>query len=94
MGAKVNSPGMHKQECHLTSQHKPINSLWYQLKRARLISLGMTPTSTPVSEQVAVDVLDVGVNGGSAGHTSWGHIGVSLRVDVLQSFPWHSRAEF
>lgn len=56
--------------------------------------MALTHTSTSVSEQVAVDVLDVGVDGGTAGNTSWGHVGVSLRVDVLQSLPWHSRAEF
>lgn len=55
---------------------------------------GRTRTSTPVSEQVAVDVLDVGVDGGSAGNASWGHVGVSLRVDVLQALPWYSGAEF
>lgn len=47
-------------------------------------------TSTPVSQQVAVNILNVGVDGGPTGNTPWGHIGVSLRVNILQSFPGHS----
>lgn len=40
-------------------------------------------TSTPVPQQVAVDILDVGVDGGSTGDAAWSHVGVSLRVYVL-----------
>lgn len=40
-----------------------------------------------------MDVLDVGVDGGAAGDTSWGHVGVVLGVDILQALPRHPRAE-
>lgn len=46
-------------------------------------SLHCLLTSTPVSEQVTVHILNVGVDGGATGNTSWGHIGVSLRVNIL-----------
>lgn len=50
-------------------------------------------TSIPVSQQVTVDVVDVGVDGWTAGDAARGHIGVILRVDVLKAFPWHPGAE-
>lgn len=50
-------------------------------------------TSTPVTQQVAVDILDVGVNGGPAGDTAGGHIGVRLRVDILEALPGNTGAE-
>lgn len=40
-----------------------------------------------------MDVLDVGVDGGATGNASWGHVGVVLRVNILQALPWHPRAE-
>lgn len=50
-------------------------------------------TSTPVPHQVAVDILDVGVDGGPAGDAAGGHIRVGLRVNILEAFPRHTRAE-
>lgn len=50
-------------------------------------------TSTPVSQQIAVHILNVGIDGGPTGNAPWGHIGVSLRVNILQSFPGHSRTK-
>lgn len=50
-------------------------------------------TSTSVSQQIAVDILNVSIDGGPTRNTSWGHIRVSLGVDVLQSFPGHSWTE-
>lgn len=50
-------------------------------------------TSTPVPQQVAVDILDVGVDGGPTGDTARGHVGVCLWVNVLEAFPGHTRAK-
>jgi len=50
-------------------------------------------TSTPVAHQVAVNVLDVGVDGGPVGDAARGHVGVRLRVDVLEALPRHPGAE-
>lgn len=50
-------------------------------------------TSVPVPQQVAVDVVDVGVDGGAAGDAARRHVGVVLRVNVLQALPRHARAE-
>lgn len=50
-------------------------------------------TSTPVPQQVAVDILDVGVDGGPTGDTARGHVGVSLRVNILEALPGHTGAE-
>lgn len=50
-------------------------------------------TSISVSQQVSIDVMDVGVDGGTAGDTAGGHVGVSFRVDVLQALPWHAWAK-
>lgn len=50
-------------------------------------------TSIPVTQQVSVDVVDVGVDGGTAGDTARGHVGVILRVDVLKALPWHAWTE-
>lgn len=50
-------------------------------------------TSVPVPQQVAVDVMDVGVDGWTTGDTARGHVGVILRVDVLKALPWHTWAE-
>lgn len=50
-------------------------------------------TSTPVPQQVAVDILDVSVDGGPTGDAARGHVGVSLRVDILETLPGHTRAE-
>lgn len=50
-------------------------------------------TSTPVPQQVAVDILDVGVDGGPTGDTAGGHVGVCLWVDILEAFPGNTRAE-
>lgn len=52
-----------------------------------------TLTSASVPQQVAVHILDGGVDGGPAGHTTRGHIRVRLRVDVLETFPGHTGAE-
>ena len=50
-------------------------------------------TSVAVPQQVSVDVVDVGVDGGAAGHAARGHVGVGLGVNVLQALPGDSRAE-
>lgn len=50
-------------------------------------------TSTPISQQVAVDILDVGVDSGPTRDTAGGHVRVSLGVDILEALPRHTRAE-
>lgn len=50
-------------------------------------------TSVPVSQQVSIDVMDVGVDSGTAGDAARGHVGVILRVDVLKALPWHTWAK-
>lgn len=50
-------------------------------------------TSIPVSQQVSVDIVDVGVNRGPAGDAARGHVGIIFWVDVLKAFPWHTWAE-
>lgn len=50
-------------------------------------------TSVPVTQEVSIDIVDVGVDGGTAGDTSRGHVGVILGVDVLKALPRHPRAE-
>lgn len=37
--------------------------------------------------------MDVGVDGGTAGNTARGHVGVILGVNVLKALPWHTWAE-
>lgn len=37
--------------------------------------------------------MDVGVDGGTAGDTARGHVGVILWVDILKALPWHTGAE-
>lgn len=48
---------------------------------------------TSTLEEVAVDILDGGVNGGSSRDTSRSDIRVILRIDVLKSFPWDPGVE-
>lgn len=50
-------------------------------------------TSAPVPQQVAVDILDVGVDGGSTGDTAGGYVGVSFRVDILEALPGYTRTK-
>lgn len=50
-------------------------------------------TSIPVPQQVSVDIMDVGVDGGAAGDATRGHVGVILRVNVLKALPRHTWAE-
>lgn len=50
-------------------------------------------TSIPVSQEVSIDVVDVGIDGGTTGDTARGHVGVILWVDVLKALPWHTWAE-
>lgn len=50
-------------------------------------------TSASVPQQVAVNILDGGVDGGPTGHTTRGHVRVCLRVDILETFPGHTGAE-
>lgn len=50
-------------------------------------------TSIPVPQEVSIDVVDVGVDGGTTGDAARGHIGVILWVDVLKALPWHTWAE-
>jgi len=50
-------------------------------------------TSILVPQQVSVDVVDVGVDGGAAGDAARGHVGVILGVDVLKALPWNTWAE-
>lgn len=49
---------------------------------------------TSTLEEVAVDILYGGVDGGPGGDTSRSDIGVILRIYVLKSFPGNSRMEF
>lgn len=49
---------------------------------------------TRTLEEVAVDVLDGGIDSGPGGDTSRSDIGVVLGVYILKSFPWNSRMEF
>ena len=60
---------------------------------APLSSLSIVLTSTPVPQQVAVHVLNVGVDGGPIGDATWGHVGVRLGVNVLEALPRHAGAE-
>lgn len=50
-------------------------------------------TSVSVPQQVAVDIMDVCVDGGTAGDATRGHVGVILRVNILKALPWHTWAE-
>lgn len=50
-------------------------------------------TSAPVPEQVAVDILDICVDGGSTGDAAGGHVGVSFRVDILEALPRYTRTK-
>lgn len=50
-------------------------------------------TSTSVAEQIAVDILDVRVYGGSARNAAWSHIRVGLWVDILEAFPGYAGAK-
>lgn len=59
-----------------------------------MCGLASAPTSVPVPQEVSVDVVDVGVDGGTAGDAAGGHVGVILWVDVLKALPWHTWAEF
>lgn len=51
-------------------------------------------TSISVPKEVSIDVMDVGVDGGTTGDTARGHVGIILWVDVLKALPWHAWAEF
>lgn len=59
-----------------------------------ICSLASVHTSIPVPQQVSVDVMDVGVDGGTTGDAARGHVGIILRVDVLKALPWYTWAEF
>lgn len=50
-------------------------------------------TSVPVTQEVSIDIVDVGVDGGTAGDAARGHVGVILWVDVLKALPRHAGAE-
>jgi hypothetical protein len=54
----------------------------------------VTALLTSTLEEVAVDILDGGVDGRSCRDTARRDIRVILRVNVLKSFPWNSRVEF
>lgn len=56
-------------------------------------SLASFHTSIPVTQEVSIDIVDVGVDGGTAGDAARGHVGVILWVDILKALPWHTRAE-
>lgn len=49
---------------------------------------------TSTLEEVAVDILYGGVDGGPGGDTSRSDVGVILRIYVLKSFPGNTRMEF
>lgn len=49
---------------------------------------------TSALEEVAVDILDGGVDGRSCGDTARSDIRIILRINILKSFPWNSRMEF
>lgn len=58
-----------------------------------IFTLASLHTSVPVPQEVSIDVVDVGVDGGTAGDAARGHVGVILRVDVLKALPWDAWAE-
>lgn len=45
---------------------------------------------TSTLEQIAIHILDRGVNGRPSGNTARSNIRVIFRINILQSFPWHS----
>lgn len=45
---------------------------------------------TSTLEQIAIHILDRGVYGGPSWNTARSNIGVIFRINILQSFPWHS----
>lgn len=49
---------------------------------------------TSTLEEVAVDILDGGIDGRSCGDTARSDIRIILRINILKSFPWNSRVEF
>jgi hypothetical protein len=49
---------------------------------------------TSTLEEVAVDILDGGVDGRPRRDTARSDVRVILGIDVLKSFPWNSRMEF
>lgn len=59
-----------------------------------MYGLASALTSIPVTKEVSIDVMDVGVNGGTAGDAARGHVGIILWVNVLKALPWHTGAEF
>lgn len=50
-------------------------------------------TSTPVSQKVAVHILDICVDSWPTGDASRGHIRVCLWVNILETLPGNTRAE-
>lgn len=62
----------------------------YQIERLAAV---FGHTSTPVPQQVAVDILDVGVDGGSTGDAAWSHVGVGLGVYILKALPGYTRTK-
>lgn len=62
--------------------------------QSEIYGLASALTSIPVTKEVSIDVMDVGVNGGTAGDAARGHVGIILWVNVLKALPWHTGAEF
>lgn len=54
----------------------------------------MTTLLTSTLEEVAVDILDGGVDGRSCRDTARSDIRIILRINILKSFPWNPRMEF
>lgn len=50
-------------------------------------------TSISVPKKVSIDIVDVGVDGGTARDTARSHVWVIFRVDVLKALPWYTWAE-
>lgn len=95
----MRGPSNHRENISETSQYntEPVrqdhdrSKLQYvgSLKHLMMTDL----TSTPVPQQVAVDILDVSVDGGPTGDAARGHVGVGLRVDILEALPGNARAK-
>lgn len=68
-----------------TTAMKALGSIAHSLQHS--LTCGVIP------QQLVVSIYN-GRCGCTPQHTSWGDIGVRLRVNILDTFPWHSWLEF
>jgi len=73
---------------YTTSITDEVNFSGKEKKVSRDVKVICAFTST--LEKIAINILYRGVYGRPSGNTSRSNIGVILRINVLQSFPWHS----